>query len=81
MALKFTVHVVQSFIKGHRKLGVILIKHSRDITNPFSLLRVHGIMFVTVPVSSIRVCRCILSGIQKLRSEDLLSHQFLGRHK
>ena len=30
VALKFTVHVVQSFIKGHRKSGVILIKHSRD---------------------------------------------------
>ena len=28
MALKFTVHVV---IKGHRKSGVILIKHSRDM--------------------------------------------------
>ena len=33
VALKFTVHVVQSFIKGHRKSGVISIKHSRDITN------------------------------------------------
>ena len=32
VALKFTVHVVQSFIKGHRKSGVISIKHSRDIT-------------------------------------------------
>ena len=30
VALKFTVHVVQSFIKGHRKSGVISIKHSRD---------------------------------------------------
>ena len=29
MALKFTVHVVQLFIKGHRKSGVILIKHFR----------------------------------------------------
>ena len=28
MALKFTVHGVQSFIKGHRKSGVISIKHS-----------------------------------------------------
>ena len=35
MALKFTVHVVQSFIKGHRKSGVISIKHSYS-----------GIMFV-----------------------------------
>ena len=33
MALKFTVHVVQSFIKGHRKSGVISIKYSRDMTN------------------------------------------------
>ena len=33
MALKFTVHGVQSFIKGHRKSGVISIKHSRDITH------------------------------------------------
>ena len=30
VALKFTVHVVQSFIKGHI---VISIKHSRDMTN------------------------------------------------
>ena len=33
VALKFTVHVVQSFIKGHRKSGVISIKHSRDNYN------------------------------------------------
>ena len=45
MALKFTVHVVQSFIKGHRKSGVISIKHSRDITNRISLLY-SEIMFV-----------------------------------
>ena len=32
VALKFTVHGVQSFIKGHRKSGVISIKHSRDTT-------------------------------------------------
>ena len=38
MALKFTVHGVQSFIKGHRKSGVISIKHSRDITNRISPL-------------------------------------------
>ena len=37
MALKFTVHGVQSFIKGHRKSGVISIKHSRDITSPHSM--------------------------------------------
>ena len=30
MALKFTVHVVQSFIKGHRKSGVISMNLSRD---------------------------------------------------
>ena len=30
VAVKFTVYVVQSFIKGHRKSGVISIKHSRD---------------------------------------------------
>ena len=40
VALKFTVHGVQSFIKGHRKSGVISIKHSRDITNRISPLRV-----------------------------------------
>ena len=34
--MKFTVHVVQSFIKGHRKSGVISIKHSRDMTNRIS---------------------------------------------
>ena len=38
VALKFTVHGVQSFIKGHRKSGVISIKHSRDITNRISPL-------------------------------------------
>ena len=32
VALKFTAHGVQSFIKGHRKSGVISMKHSRDIT-------------------------------------------------
>ena len=37
MALKFTVHVVQAFIKGHRKSGVISIKHSRDITSPLTV--------------------------------------------
>ena len=40
VALKFTVHVVQSFIKGHRKSGVISIKHSRDMTNRISPLTV-----------------------------------------
>ena len=33
VALKFTVHVVQLFIKGHRKSGVISIKHSKDNYN------------------------------------------------
>ena len=33
VVLKFTVHVIQSFIKGHRKSGVISIKHSRGVTN------------------------------------------------
>ena len=46
VALKFTVHVVQSFIKGHRKLGVLSIKHSRDITNRISPLTV-GFLPVT----------------------------------
>ena len=40
MALKFTVHVVQSLIKGHRKSEVISIKHSRDITNLINPLTV-----------------------------------------
>ena len=40
VALKFTVHGVQSFIKGHRKSRVISMKHSRDITNQISPLRV-----------------------------------------
>ena len=30
--INFTVHVVNSFIKGRRKSGVISIKYSRDIT-------------------------------------------------
>ena len=32
------MHGVQSFIKGHRKSGVISIKHSRDMTNRISPL-------------------------------------------
>ena len=40
VALKFTVHGVQSFIKGHRKSGVISIKHSRDITPQINSLTV-----------------------------------------
>ena len=40
VALKFTMHVVQSFIKGHRKSGVISMKHSRDITHRISPLTV-----------------------------------------
>ena len=40
MALKFTVHVVQSFINGHRKYGVFSIKHSRDTANRISPLTV-----------------------------------------
>ena len=40
MALKFTVHLVQSFIKGHRNSGVISIKHSGDITIQISPLTV-----------------------------------------
>ena len=47
VALKFTVHGVQSFIKGHRKSGVISIKHSRDITNRISPLRVESYLFST----------------------------------
>ena len=38
VALKFTVHGVQSFIKGHRKSGVIPIEHSRDMTHRISTL-------------------------------------------
>ena len=54
VALKFTVHVVQSFIKGHIKSGVISIKHSRDITNRISTLRVHFLP-VTACVKHIHV--------------------------
>ena len=35
VALKYTVHGVQSFIKGHRKSEVISIKHS--ITSPLTV--------------------------------------------
>ena len=34
------MHGVQSFIKGHRKSGVISIKHSRDMTNRISPLTI-----------------------------------------
>ena len=51
MALKFTVHVVQSFIKGHRKSGVISIKHSRDITN-----RISPLCSFSIPVTVTCVC-------------------------
>ena len=58
MALKFTVHGVQSFIKGHRKSGVISIKHSRDniITNRISPLR---FLPVTVGIY-VHVCNVII---------------------
>ena len=41
MALKFTVHVVQSFIKGHRKSGVISIKHV-VMGREFNGTEIHG---------------------------------------
>ena len=47
VALKFTVHGVQSFIKGHRKSGVISIKHSRDITHRICPLSVVCFLPVT----------------------------------
>ena len=43
MALKFTVHVVQLFIKGHRKSGV---KHSRD--NELAHLEWNNVRFLPV---------------------------------
>ena len=49
MALKFTVHVIQSFIKGHRKSGVISIKYSRDITNwisPYSSFSTTHVLYL-----------------------------------
>ena len=58
MALKFTVHVVQSFIKGHRKSTM---KHSRDITNRLCFLPVtathacsHRVSFL--PVTATHAC-------------------------
>ena len=53
MALKFTVYVVQSFIKGRRKSGVISIKHSRDIT------RWNNVRFLPVTAT----CMCIKVGL------------------
>ena len=55
MALKFTVHVVQSFIKGHRKSGVISIKRSRDniITNQLSHLQWNNVRFLPVTATFI----------------------------
>ena len=43
MALKFTVYVVRSFIKGHRKSEVISIKHSGDIAHQISPLAVDSV--------------------------------------
>ena len=53
MALKFTVHGVQSFIKGHRKSGVISIKHSRDITHRISPLRFLPVSVITATLLQI----------------------------
>ena len=71
MALKFTVHVyiVQSFIKGHRKSGVISMKHSRDITNRISPLTVEECSFST--------CSFISQNIGQenpLNNFELISH-------
>ena len=57
VALKFTVHVVQSFIKGHRKSGVISIKHSRDMT---SRINVH---FLPVSATICILCVCVWCGV------------------
>ena len=50
MALKFTVHVVQSFIKGHRKSGVISIKH----------YELAHLQWNNVPVTP--TCTCVCKG-------------------
>ena len=59
MALKFTVHGVQSFIKGHRKSGVISIKHSRDITNQISP---HTVRFLPVTATHTYVSLYVVNG-------------------
>ena len=60
VALKFTVHGVQSFIKGHRKSGVISIKHSRDMTNRISPLRVECFLPVTATYTNMNTCTHII---------------------
>ena len=62
MALKFTVHGVQSFIKGHRKSGVISIKHSRDMT---SSLPVVCFLPVTATMWLWDICDCMGMAGQK----------------
>ena len=59
MALKFTVHGVQSFIKEHRKSGVISIKRSRDITHRISPLNYSGFLLVTI--TNLDRSHCLLS--------------------
>ena len=56
MALKFTVHGVQSFIKEHRKSGVISIKHSRDM-----ICHVHNYVPSFLPYP---LCHCFSAYVQ-----------------
>ena len=51
MALKFTVHGVQSFIKGHRKSGVISTKDSREIIE-LTHLQWNNVRFLPVTATS-----------------------------
>ena len=57
MALKFTVHGVQSFIKGHRKSGVISIKHSRDMTH----LQWNNVCFLPVTATNVDPLQVLLT--------------------
>ena len=75
MVLKFTVHGVQSFIKGLRKSGVISIKHSRGITIiQLALLQWNNVRFLPVTATNLNEaikclyfpCKCVL--IMKLNT-------------
>ena len=74
MALKFDVHVVQSFINGHIKSGVISIKHSRDITNRISTLTWNNVHFLPVTVT----CTCAFMCVSISCIKYIVALQALG---
>ena len=66
MALKFTVHVVQSFIKGHRKSGVTSRKHSAYLARVLNLLSMALLLSLLAALKINRFYRVTHSAIEGL---------------